>query len=232
LIAKNRNSKKRQKKMGDKSPYLAARREWEERYGCFVSAAHSWKITATLSLIIALVATAGAIYLASQKKVTAYIVEIDKFGSIVQVQQSGTSDKATTKKVIIAQLAGFVKKFRDVSLDAQLQRQNVFDAYVFLQRNTPAFTKVTEFFKKNDPFERAKKETVFAEIISVLPLKDNAFQVEWRETIMDRQSGQTLSTSNYKLVAYTSMSPPTDEGNILKNPTGLIVNDLNWSKEI
>ena len=104
--------------------------------------------------------------------------------------------------------------------------------YVYLQKNTPAFTKITEFFRKNDPFERARTETVFTEIINILPLKENAYQVEWRETVMDRKTGKTKEVISYKLVAYTSVATPTSEADILKNPIGLIINDLNWSKEL
>jgi type IV secretion system protein VirB5 len=214
------------------SPYLDGRQEWEERYGSFVSSAKSWKITAFLSLSIALVSTVGAIYLASQKEVVPYIVEIDKTGLVQQTQRANTTDKATEDRIITAQLALFVEKVRNVVLDVRLQRKNVMDSYVYLQKNTPAFTKITEYFRKNDPFERARKETVFVEILRILPLKDKAYQVEWRETVMDRQTGQTNNTYNYKLVAYITLSPPDDEAAILKNPIGLIINDLNWSKEI
>lgn len=214
------------------SPYLEARREWEERYGSYLSSAKTWRITAFVCLVTTLIATAGTICIAWQKEVTPYIVEVDKLGAILQVKRADTPNQATVQRVVTAQLADFVKKTRGVVLDARLQRENIFKVYAYLQKNTPAFTKVTGFFKANDPFERAKKETVFAEILNVLPLKDNAYQIEWRETVMDRQSGQTLTVTNYKLVAYTTVSPPNDEASILKNPMGLIINDLNWSKEI
>lgn len=218
--------------MSEKSPYLDARREWEERYGNFVSSAHTWKIAAFISLLIALVATVGAIYLATQKTVTPYIVEVDKLGAIVQVKRADTPDQETIQKIIISQLATFVEKARDVVLDARLQRQNVLDAYVFIKKNTPAHTKLTDFYKKNDPFERAQTETVYIEIINVLSLKDNAYHVEWKETVMDRQSGQTQKVNNYKLITYITLATPNDVASIIKNPIGLIINDFNWSKEI
>ena len=214
------------------SPYLDARREWEERYGGFASAAKYWRNTSFISLLIALIATVGSIYLAGKKEVVPYIVEVEKSGVITQVQRADSPNQETIQKIIKSQLTVFVEKWRNVVLDAQLQRKNVLDVYVFLQKNTPAFTKITEFFKNNDPFERARKETLFVEIANVLPLKENAYQIEWRETIMDRKSGQTLHVNSYKLIAYTSLSPPTDESNIIRNPIGLIINDLNWSKEI
>ena len=214
------------------SPYLAARREWEERYGGYVSAAKSWKITAFISLLIALIASVGAIYLANQKEVVPYIVEIDKTGKVQQVQRANAADQITQDRIIKAQLSEFIGKIRNVVLDARLQRQNVMEAYVYLRKNTPAFTKITAFFRKNDPFTRAKKNTVFVEIVRILPLKEKAYQIEWKETVMDRKSGTTTNVYSYKVVVYISLAPPNNEGDILKNPIGLIINDLNWSKEI
>lgn len=76
------------------------------------------------------------------------------------------------------------------------------------------------------------KETVFTEVINILEIKDNAYEIEWRETVMERSTGITISSTNYKLVAYTSISPPKDVEHIIKNPLGLIINDLNWTKEM
>ena len=214
------------------NPYLDARREWNERYGSYVATARFSQVIAYTCTLIALVATAGAIWLAGQKEVKPYAVEIDGNGLIQNVRAIGEIDEATKAKIIKAQLTAFVEKCRDVVLDAQIQRKNVMDVYKYLHKNTPAFNKITEYFRKNDPFERARKETVFAEITRIMPLKDNAWQVEWRETVMDRKTGQALKTDNYKVIAYITISPPTDEAAIIKNPLGIIISDLNWSKEI
>lgn len=214
------------------NPYFDARREWNERYGSYVATARFSKAIAYLTTMIALVATAGAIWLAGQKEVKPYVVEIDRNNLIQNVRSVGEIDKTTKTKIIMAQLTSFVEQFRNVVLDAQILQKNVMNVYRYLHRNTPAFNKITEYFRKNDPFERAKNETVFAEITRILPLKDNAWQVEWREKVMDRKTGQTLKTDNYKVILYITISPPTDEAAIIKNPLGIIVSDLNWSKEI
>lgn len=214
------------------SPYLDARREWNERYGSYVVMARFSRVMAYLTTMIALVAVAGAVWLAGQKEVKPYVVEIDGSGLIQNVQGIGEIDKKTKARIIKAQLSTFIEKCRAVVLDAQIQRQNVMEIYKYLLKNTPAFTKITEFFRTNDPFERAKKETVFAAITRIMPLKDNAWQVEWKETTMDRKTGQALKVNNYKMIAYITTSPPNDEAAIIKNPLGIIISDLNWSKEI
>ncbi len=214
------------------SSYLDARRKWNERYGEYVASAKTWKTVAFISLFIVLLSTGGTIYLALQKRVIPYYVEHDSKGKILKVQRAASPGPETMQRITTSQLADFVGKVRNVVIDAKMQRQNILDAYVFLQRNTPAYTKVSQFFRDNHPFERAKKETVFAEITNILPLKDNAYEIEWNETVMNRKNGQTKTKFSYKLIAYTTLSPPTDGKSIINNPIGLVINDLNWSKEL
>ena len=215
------------------NPYLDARREWNERYGDYVATARFSQVIAYTCTLIALISVAGAIWIAGQKRVVPYAIEIDKAGAIQDIRPiNGKINGKIKAKIIAAQIAAFVEKFRDVTLDAKIQRENVVQVYVYLRKNTPGFNKITNWFRKNDPFERAKKETVFVKITRIMPLKDNAWQVEWRETVMDRKTGQALKADNYKMIAYTTISPPTDEAAIIKNPLGIIISDLNWSKEI
>ena len=41
------------------NPYLAARREWDERYGDLITRAKNWRTMAALCSLVALVATVG-----------------------------------------------------------------------------------------------------------------------------------------------------------------------------
>jgi type IV secretory pathway TrbF-like protein len=43
------------------NPYLAARREWDERYGDLITRAKNWRLMAIYCSLIALVATAGIV---------------------------------------------------------------------------------------------------------------------------------------------------------------------------
>ena len=46
------------------SPYLDARKEWDERYGSLISRANNWRRAAFVALLIALLETGGLIALA------------------------------------------------------------------------------------------------------------------------------------------------------------------------
>ena len=65
---------------GVHNPYLAARREWDERYGDLVTRARNWRTMAALCSLIALVATAGIVWLSARSRVVPFVVLVDNLG--------------------------------------------------------------------------------------------------------------------------------------------------------
>src|SRR2546423_1786287 len=64
----------------DVSAYLAARREWDERYGDFITRAKNWRAIGFLCLIAALLQSAGLIALSMRSKTIPYVVAVDSLG--------------------------------------------------------------------------------------------------------------------------------------------------------
>jgi type IV secretory pathway TrbF-like protein len=62
------------------SPYLAARREWDERYGNLITRAKNWRTAAFLALLVAIAETGGLIALALKNKTVPYVVAVDNLG--------------------------------------------------------------------------------------------------------------------------------------------------------
>ena len=79
------------------SPYIAGRKEWEERYGTEIGSKRRWQMVAIISLSIAFVAIIGTVYLAATNHVQPYIVEVDKSGGIIQVTPAN-KENYTLKK--------------------------------------------------------------------------------------------------------------------------------------
>ncbi len=65
------------------NPYLAARQEWNERYGSYVKAAAAWRIVGITGMVLAVIGTSYALYQSTQVKLVPYIIEVDKLGSAV-----------------------------------------------------------------------------------------------------------------------------------------------------
>ena len=65
---------------GAHNPYLAARREWDERYGDLITRAKNWRTMAALCSLGALVATAGIVWLSARSRVVPFVVLVDNLG--------------------------------------------------------------------------------------------------------------------------------------------------------
>ena len=77
------------------SPYLAARREWDERYGDLITRARNWRTMAALCSLVALVATAGMVWLSARSHVVPFVVLVDNLGRPVA---SGVADQTSLER--------------------------------------------------------------------------------------------------------------------------------------
>lgn len=209
------------------SPHLAARREWNERYGGYIQRAATWRAMAFGSLAVAGIAVAGLAYQASSVKFVPYVVEVDKLSATLPVGPADRAAKGDTR-IIRAQLAGFVDNLRSVYLDAAAEQNAVKAGYALLDPNMPAFKVVNEYMAANDPFKRAQRESVSVEIRSVLPVGGDVWRVEWEETVRGRD-GDVISQQNWQASITTELRPPTTEVGVLTNPIGIYVTGISWS---
>ena len=69
------------------NPYLAARREWDERYGDLITRAKNWRTLAALCSLVALVATSGIVWLSAHSHVVPFVVLVDNLGRPVAIFQ-------------------------------------------------------------------------------------------------------------------------------------------------
>src|SRR5690606_35640775 len=93
------------------NPYLAARNEWNERYGSYVKAAAAWRIVGVTGMVMAVIGFTYALYQSTQVKLVPYIVEVDKLGTASNAgfpQQIEYADP----RVVRATLGSFVSNFR------------------------------------------------------------------------------------------------------------------------
>ena len=161
--------------------YLAARREWNERYGDYIAQANNWRLIAIAALGVAAVAVAGNVWQSSQSRVQPFVVEVDKLGDALAIQRADVASPVPVG-VVRAQLARYIQDVRAVSIDVQAERDFINEAYAMVDKNSAALTFLNHYFAANDPFKRAATETVSAHVESVLPLPgSNTWRVEWRE---------------------------------------------------
>ena len=218
------------------NPYLNARRVWNAHEGEILSSRRTWQIIGILSLLIALSAVGGIVYIGQQSKFVPYVVAVDKLGSAVAVSRADRAAPVDSR-VMQATLAAFISDARLVTPDVAVQRAAIFRLYAHLAPGAPATLKMTEFLNGSEdanPFKRAESETVHIEITSALPQSAETWQIDWIEETRNREGALKQSVRMRALVtAY--VTPPdnsTDEEQIRRNPLGIFVRDFSWAKQL
>lgn len=212
------------------NPYVAARQEWNERYGSYVKAAAAWRIVGIVGMLLAVISTSYALYQSTQVKLVPYIVEVDKLGTAASIgfpQQIEYADP----RVVRATLGSFVSNFRSVTPDAVVQKQYIDRTYALLRTSDPATEKINAWFRGNSPFDRARNATVAIEVNNVVPLSNQSYQIDWTEYERDRK-GKETAVRRFRGVAAVTLTPPQDEGVIRLNPIGLYLRDFEWTAQL
>ena len=217
-----------QHRPADTSPYLAARREWDERYGSLITRARNWRIAAILALAVALVATCGLFAVSMKTKVVPYVVAVDNLGRVLA---AGPADQASRAddRLKRAALYHWVSDLRTVTTDGVAQRKAIDRVYAMIASGSPAQVEIGEFYRSDPPYQRAQTKTVDVDVKAVFAASDKTYQVEWTETTRGL-SGQVESEDRWKGDFTIAVNPPTDERLIRINPLGIYVTNVSWSK--
>ena len=77
---------------GEYNPYLAARREWDERYGNLINRERNWRIMAILCSLVALASVGGMIRLSTKSHIVPFVVAMDSLG---RTAAAGSAEEAS-----------------------------------------------------------------------------------------------------------------------------------------
>lgn len=233
---KNLTKKRKPENLIDyENPYITARRTWNDHVGSVISAKQTWQFLGIFCLLLMLVSLGGVIHIGSQSKFVPYVIQVDKLGQTVAIGPVSPTTIADTR-VVHAAVANFITDARLVTPDASLQRKAVFGVYALLSPQDPAAVKMNEFMNgkaDSTPFKRAETEMVSTEIKTVLPQTKDTWQVEWLETVRDRQG--EIKTPPFTMRALVTVyiaqtTPSTTDQQLRDNPLGIFVRDFSWSK--
>lgn len=210
------------------NPWIAAKREWNERYGDLISRARNWRAAAFLALLLAMVEAAGLIAVSIRSKTVPFIVAVDSIGHVVA---SGRADQAPVidDRMKRAALYQWVQDLRMVISDPLVQRRSIDRVYAMIGQGSPAQMFITDWYRNHTPFDLAQTETVSVDVSMVLPTSNRSYEVEWTETARDR-AGAVVETQSWKGVFTIAVNPPTEERLAHVNPLGIYVIDASWSK--
>lgn len=210
------------------NPYLAARREWDERYGNQITRERNWRLMALISALIALAAIGGMIRLSTKTHIVPFVVAMDSLGRTVA---AGPAEEASASddRIKRATLFTFVEDLRTVTSDGVAQRKAIDRVYAHIASGGQSQVFISEFYRSSPPQKRASTETVSVEVRSVLPTSERTFEVEWTETTRDLY-GAVKAQDRWKAVFAIAVNPPLDEALARINPLGIYVTNANWGK--
>lgn len=218
----------------EENPYLANRRKWNSHTAKVSFQRQIWQVLCILAMLIVLAAVGGVIHFASQSTYIPYVIEVDKHGQTVA---SGpvTAASKTDPRVIHASIAEFITDARMVSLDIALQRRAVFRVYSKLSPTDPATPKMNEWLNgtpESSPFARARKELVSIQIESVLQQTPESWQIDWVETVTDREGvTQDIAIMRATATVYTAeTTASTTDEELRLNPSSVHVRDFSWTR--
>lgn len=209
------------------TPYQAAAQAWDERIGTARVQAKSWRLMAFGCLALALLMAGGLVWRSAQSIVTPYVVEVDRTGQVRAVGEAATPYRPADAQVAY-HLARFVTLVRSLSIDPIVVRQNWLEAYDYTTDRGAAA--LNDYARTNDPFVRVGKESVTVQVSSVVRASDASFNVRWTERRF--VNGAPAGTERWNAVISIVLQTPRTEQRLRKNPLGIYVNGLSWSREL
>ena len=209
------------------TPYQRAGQVWDERIGSARAQARNWRLMAFGCLTLTGGLSAGVVWQSMQSRVTPYVVEVDRRGEA----RAGSEAEAgyhPTDPQIAWHLSHFIAHVRGRSLDPVLTRQNWLEAYDFTTKRGAQF--LGDYARGADPFANIGEKTVSVQVTSVVRASDRSFQVKWTETAYER--GVEAGTSRWTAILAVAMKPPRDADTLRRNPLGVYVDAVDWSREL
>jgi type IV secretory pathway TrbF-like protein len=209
------------------TPYQRAGQLWDERIGSARVQARNWRLMAFGGLFLTCGLSSALVWQSLQSRVVPYVVAVDHLGEARAVSLAD-ADYRPTDPQIAWHLAHFISNIRARSLDPVLMRENWLSAYDFATDRGALF--LGEYARAANPFANVGDKTVSIQVTSVVRASDNSFQVKWTESQYER--GSLATTSRWTAILTIQMRPPRSADILRKNPLGLYVEAIDWSREL
>lgn len=208
------------------TPYQKAAQAWDARIGASRVQARNWRLMALGCLLLTTGTSAALIWQSTRSMVVPYVVEVDRLGA-AQAVSPAVADYRPTDPQIAFHLARFVENVRQIPADPVVLRQNWLKAYDFAtDRGAIA---LNDYARVNDPFAAVGETQIAVEVSSVIRASDDSFRVAWIERRYT--NGQLARTERWTAILTVTIQPPRDAERLRKNPLGVFVHAINWSRE-
>lgn len=209
------------------TPYQKAAQVWDERIGSARTQAYNWRLIAFGNLFLAGGLAAALVWQGARGSIVPWVVEIDKLGE-AQAIAPAVADYKPTDPQIAWHLARFIENVRSIPADPIIVRQNWLKAYDFV--TDKGALALNDYARANDPFAKIGQVQVAVDVSSVIRASDDSFRIAWTERRYENAS--LAATERWTAILSIVVQPPRDPERLRKNPLGLFIHAVNWSKEL
>ncbi len=209
------------------TPYQKAAQVWDERLGSARVQARNWRLAALGLIGLAVLLSATLAITIARSGVVPYVVEVDRLGEVRPVGPAIEPYRPSDAQIAHF-LARFIENVRSLSIDPVVVRANWLRAYDFVT-DRGAQT-LNDYARVADPFAKIGARTATVEVISVVRASGDSFEIRWKESTYE--NGAVAKVERFTGVATVILKTPTTREMLRKNPLGLFVHSLNWSRDL
>jgi type IV secretion system protein TrbF len=215
----------------DDDPYRQARAEYSDRHAELVAGKRTWQLATLGAAALCGLSLTANIIQARQVKQLPYVVLADRSGYAITVPQPLTPSATTISLDTIEryEVAAFIRAAR--SLDVDVAGEDAMLRYVKTHVTGAADHFLGDYYRENNPHLAARVHSTAITIASLIEVGPHSWQVRWIETHYDPQGHRIDGDQAEHWIALlrTVIGP---SGNVLANPAGIYVSNLQWTPEI
>lgn len=209
------------------TPYQRAAQAWDDRIGSARVQARNWRLMAFGSLALSVGLAGAVVWQSARGSVTPWVVEVDRLGQTQAVAPAVAGYKPTDPQ-IAWHLSRFIEEVRSIPADPVVVRQNWLRAYDYT--TDKGAIALNDYARANDPFSKVGRTQVAVDVSSVIRASPSSFRVAWVERRYE--DGNLTVTERWTAILTVVLQPPRTTDELRKNPLGVFVHAVNWSKEM
>lgn len=209
------------------TPYQRAAQAWDDRIGSARVQAKNWRLAFFGTLFLSGGLAGAMVWQGARGSIVPWVVQVDKFG---EAQAVGPADAIynPTDPQIAFHLAKFIEQVRSIPVDPIILRENWLRAYDFT--SPKGALALNDHARTNDPFANLGEIQIAVDVASVIRASKNSFRMAWSERTY--RDGALAETTRWSAILTIKVQTPKTPDALRKNPLGLFIEAINWSKEL
>jgi type IV secretion system protein TrbF len=211
------------------NPILAGRSAFAGAFGDLAKGKRNWQLVAFGLLGLFGIVLVAFVRLASETRITPYVVEVDKLGRAVAFGPAEQTAQ-TDPRIVAATLSLFIRNVRAVSSDGVVERELLYRAYANTTAKAREFLDGYFSLPEHDPRLLGQRFTRAIEVDAILPVPGSAvWRAQWTEREQPVFVG-SIHESAWEGYLTVKIHRPRTTSVIEDNPLGIYVADLTWTE--